>query len=300
MGREQTSKEKHTNKHGEYKRSRIEEVHTPIIEAAFEGKKPLKNHYDAHFLLVAGPPGAGKQSLLARCFDNDVLKENRTIVVDREIFKQHDEFRGPKKSKRHSHMEKSPEFVDEYYDISQKIIKKALNDGYNVAFLDHGEQKKPCLKLISKAREAGHGTSVCVSVMDEKAYHSYTKERLTEGKDVNHEQRLNQHKQLAANTPDFMAKADGGMIYKEKSGRSAPLIIAEYEGGKQTLNKPQDFVKFLKQQFLNPEKSPEKAWPKIQDKTLDMPENTTAPKARPHQKPLTHDIVKSMGVSRGR
>jgi adenylate kinase family enzyme len=266
-----TTQAQHTNQHGDYKKSRVKNVHNPIIEAALANTEPLNEQYTAQFIYIAGPPGSGKPKIYDSLLKKEVITPENTVVINRDLFKANTEFKTGEvaRKKRPSHPEKGKKYVDEYYDIAEKIIHAAYEKNLNIVFMDHAEYPERTGNLLSDAKQHGCQTLFIASTLTEKQYHAYTQERISNRMGVNHKQRLNQYQVLAAHIDDYAQHADYTCVLQTDGKK--PKVLAHYQQDQKTILNPRDWLTWQRQALLQvPDKKsnkvkPKKIWSKLPD-----------------------------------
>lgn len=142
-------------------------LHDRIIANALDGKAPDLEDQPS-FICVAGGMSVGMTYMQRLMMHENVVSKDNTVVISPLCFLPMHEFAI---RNHYQHPEKSGLLVDEYYDVTRKIIAAAIERGLNVVFVDQANDKEPILRAEMMARDAGYETAMMALTMTPEAYY---------------------------------------------------------------------------------------------------------------------------------
>ncbi|MBK7844038.1 MAG: HD domain-containing protein [Bdellovibrionales bacterium] len=142
-------------------------IHEQIIQQALSKKVAVEGK--RAFVSVAGGMSVGMTYLQRLLLSEGVLKLENTVVITPLSFMSLPEFaiRG-----HYQHPEKSPLLVEEYYDISRKIVEAAISKGLHIMYVDQADQPLLTLEFLAIAKRSGYGSAMLGLTMTSEAYYA--------------------------------------------------------------------------------------------------------------------------------
>jgi hypothetical protein len=153
-----------------------EAIHQEIVRQALCWNPKAKqeqvkqtNVENPFFMCVGGGMSVGMTYMQRLMMNEGFFDPDNTVLITPLSFLPLPEFaiRG-----HYQHPEKSPLLVDEYYDISRKIVEAAVARGLNVVYVDQADRKEAILDILQITKEAQYESAMMAVTMTPEAYHA--------------------------------------------------------------------------------------------------------------------------------
>lgn len=226
-------------------------LHQEIINYVLAGKEPSS---DPVLLVLAGGVGSGR-SAYARLLlgmtrtDKELdpfLPPESTVIIRPKSFIGLSEFR---ENINVRHPEKLPILVDEFYDLTEKIVREATKRGINVVFNNHGEDAERMKNLVRMAKEKGYDTIAQVMTCSVDGYFDIVHRRSSDGMINDHRRALEEHRDVSRNFDIYTQLFHATLLMDVD--HSPPRLI--YRTTQEEILDNQSFLNFLQKAYIDVE-----------------------------------------------
>jgi hypothetical protein len=130
-------------------------LHQKIIDNALRFNPQTKEYHDKEpakepsFMVIGGGMSVGMTYMQRLMINEGFVEPKNTVVITPLSFQPLPEFA---ERDHYQHPEKSPLLVEEFYYVSQQIVKEAMKRGLSVVFVDQADDKQAVMNMLDMAK----------------------------------------------------------------------------------------------------------------------------------------------------
>lgn len=159
-------------------------LHDVIIQAALSWNPVTKTHTKKSadlknsptFHLICGGMSVGMTYMQRLMIHENVIDPNHSVIITPLTYMPMPEFIA---RFHYQHPEKSLLLVEEYYDITKKIVHKAMEQGLNVVFVDQADDREAIIDILNHTKKQNYASSIVGLTMSPEAYYAASQLWLT-------------------------------------------------------------------------------------------------------------------------